>query len=145
MKGNKMFKFRALHQIETGSYMMRTKREAKLVGMAALVAVVCAAVGPTVQAAVIVNAFTGEFEEVGALGRAVRYLPEEEARDIATKSLRLKMEQRREVRARLMFQPSDISHIRLYPFWEINVEDRVLYVDQLGKVYGAIKRSVPGD
>ena len=75
----------------------------------------------------------------------MRYLPEEEARNIATKALRLKREQRKEVKARLMFEPSDISHIRLYPFWEITVDDRVLYVDQLGKVYGTVKRSVPGD
>lgn len=94
---------------------------------------------------VIVNAYTGRFEEIGAFGKPVRYLPEEEVIDIIARSLGLKKEEMKEFKPTLMFQPSDITHIRLYPFWRIMVKDRILYVDQLGKVYRTIKPSVPGD
>jgi hypothetical protein len=94
---------------------------------------------------VIVNAYTGRFEEIGAFGKPVRYLPEEEVIDIIARSLGLKREEMKEFKPTLMFQPSDITHIRLYPFWRIMVADRVLYVDQLGKVYKTITPSVPGD
>ena len=94
---------------------------------------------------VIVNAYTGRFEEIGAFGKPVRYLPEEEVIDIIARSLGLKREEMKEFKPTLMFQPSDITHIRLYPFWRIMVKDRVLYVDQLGKVYKVITPSVPGD
>jgi len=94
---------------------------------------------------VIVNAYTGRFEEIGAFGEPVRYLPEEEVIDIIARSLGLKREEMKEFKPTLMFQPSDITHIRLYPFWRIMVKDRILYVDQLGKVYKVITPSVPGD
>jgi hypothetical protein len=93
----------------------------------------------------IVNAYTGRFEEIGAFGKPVRYLPEEEVIDIIARSLGLKREEMKEFKPTLMFQPSDITHIRLYPFWRIMVKDRILYVDQLGKIYRTIKPSVPGD
>jgi hypothetical protein len=44
-----------------------------------------------------------------------------------------------------MFAPGDISHIRAYPFWEVRVGRRTLYVDQLGKLYGKFLPSIPGD
>ena len=44
-----------------------------------------------------------------------------------------------------MFQPSDITHVRTYPFWKITVGKRVMYVDQLGKLYGKLLESIPGD
>jgi hypothetical protein len=94
---------------------------------------------------VIVNAYTGRFEEIGAFGKPVRYLPEEEVIDIIASYLALKREEIEKLKPILMFQPSDITHIRLYPFWRIMVADHVLYVDQLGKVYKVITPSVPGD
>jgi len=44
-----------------------------------------------------------------------------------------------------MFQPSEITHIRAYPFWKVAVKERVLYVDQLGKLYKTIEPARPGD
>jgi hypothetical protein len=93
---------------------------------------------------VIVNAFTGKFEEVTTFGRAVRYLREKEAIAIAIKAMGLKQIPRG-LKAELMFMPSDITHIRAYPFWAITIQDRTVYIDQLGAVYGIIKPSVPGD
>jgi hypothetical protein len=94
---------------------------------------------------VIVNAYTAEFEEIGAFGKPVRYLPEKEAINVVARALKLSKGEMREVKARLMFQPSDITHIRIYPFWQVMVKDRVFYIDQLGKLYRTIKKSVPGD
>ena len=94
---------------------------------------------------VIVNAYTGRFEEIGAFGKPVRYILKEEVIDIIASYLALKREEIEKLKPILMFQPSDITHIRLYPFWRIMVADRVLYVDQMGKVYKVITPSVPGD
>ncbi len=94
---------------------------------------------------VIVNAYTGRFEEIGAFGKPVRYILKEGVIDIIASYLALKREEIEKLKPTLMFQPSDITHIRLYPFWRIIVKDRILYVDQLGKVYKVITPSVPGD
>ena len=47
--------------------------------------------------------------------------------------------------ATLTFQPGDITHIRTYPFWQVTVGKRKVYVDQLGKLYGKFLPSIPGD
>ena len=93
----------------------------------------------------LVNAYAGRFEEIEVFGEPVRYLSEEEVINIIARSLGLKREEMKELKPTLMFQPSDITHIRLYPFWRIIVADRVLYVNHLGKVSRTIKPSVPGD
>jgi hypothetical protein len=97
------------------------------------------------RACVIVNAYTGQFEEVGIFGKPVRYLPQKEALNIVIRSLGRKPRETLRLKATLMFQPSDITHIRLYPFWKVTGADRVLYVDQLGEVHTTIQPSVPGD
>ena len=94
---------------------------------------------------VIVNAYTGKFEEVAAFGKPVRYLPEKEALNVVARSLQLKPIDRRQIKATLMFQACDITHIRTYPFWKVAVADRVLYVDQLGELHTTIRPSIPGD
>ena len=45
----------------------------------------------------------------------------------------------------LMFRPSDITHVRTWPFWQVKTADLTLYVDQLGQLYGKILPSIPGD
>lgn len=96
---------------------------------------------------VIVNAYTGQFEEIGTFGKPVRYLRKKEALNVVARSLRMKPREIRKIAATatLMFQPSDITHIRIYPFWKVAIADRVLYVDQLGELHTTIKSSIPGD
>jgi hypothetical protein len=102
--------------------------------------------GRAIRVALLVNAFTGNLEEVTAFGSPVRYLTKEEALDVVTAALRKDRESLlKEADAVLTFQPSDITHIRTYPFWKITVGKRVMYVDQLGKLYGKLLRSIPGD
>jgi hypothetical protein len=47
--------------------------------------------------------------------------------------------------ATLMFRPGDITHVRTYPFWRVQVGERFVYVDQLGKLYGKLLPAIPGD
>lgn len=100
---------------------------------------------------VIVNAYTGDFEEIGAFGRPVRFLPRKEAINIAARAMKLtdreieEMIERREITANMMYQPSEITHIRIYPFWKIAIKENILYIDQLGTLYATIQPSRPGD
>jgi hypothetical protein len=94
---------------------------------------------------VLVNAYTGNFEEVAAFGKPVRYLPEKEALNVVARSLQLKPKDRHQIKATLMFQACDITHIRTYPFWKVAVANRVLYVDQSGLLHTRLIPSVPGD
>src|SRR3972149_6834423 len=100
---------------------------------------------PLARLAIIVNAFTGQFEEIGSFGKPVRYLPKSEAVAITMKVTRLKSEEIDQAKVELMYQPSDITHIRTNPFWKVTVRNRTIYIDQLGAVYSRIKPSVPGD
>jgi Papain-like cysteine protease AvrRpt2 len=93
---------------------------------------------------VLVNAYSGAFEEVTAFGRPIRYLTEQEALRVVASALHTSAE-RLEAEATLMFEPSDITHVRTYPFWRIKIGRRTYYVDQLGQLYGKLLPSVPGD
>jgi len=94
---------------------------------------------------VLVNAYTGAFEEVTTFGRPVRYLTREEALAVVASALRKDVRKLQKVDASLMFEAGDITHIRSYPFWQVDVGDRTLYVDQLGKLYGKFLPAIPGD
>ena len=101
--------------------------------------------GPLVRIAVLVNAYSGALEEVTAFGRPVRCLTREEALDAVASAMRVEPGQLQDAEATLMFQPGDITHIRTYPFWQVKVGRRFLYVDQLGVLYGKLLPSIPGD
>ena len=94
---------------------------------------------------VLVNAYSGQLEEVTAFGQPVRYLLANEALDVVASALQTERRELRDVDVTLMFQSSDISHIRAYPFWRIVIGRRTLYVDQLGTLYGKLLLSIPGD
>ncbi len=94
---------------------------------------------------VLVNAYTGNFEEVTAFGQPMRYLPREEALDIIAAALHQDRKKLEDAEVTLLFQPSDITHVRTWPFWRVKLGRRTVYVDQLGKLYGKLLPSVPGD
>jgi hypothetical protein len=93
----------------------------------------------------LVNAYTGQLEEVTAFGKPVRYLPEEEALEVVAAAMHKKQESLRDADLTLMFQPSDITHVRTWPFWRVKIGRRTVFVDQLGKLYGKLLPSIPGD
>jgi hypothetical protein len=92
-----------------------------------------------------VNAFTGAFEEVTTFGKPIRYLPQEEALAIVGSALQRDRKELKDAEVKLMFQPGDITHIRTYPFWRVKMGRLTVYVDQLGKLYGKLLPSIPGD
>jgi len=94
---------------------------------------------------VLVNAYNGAFEEITAFGKPIHYLSRDEALAMAATGMRLNLAELKEARATLMFQPSKVSHIRAYPFWEIVVNDRIFYIDQIGEIFGKLGLSIPGD
>jgi hypothetical protein len=100
---------------------------------------------PLARVCVLVNAFTGALEEVTAFGQPIKHLTEKEAVKVAAAALRVAPNRLRNVEATLMFRPGDITHVRTYPFWRVQIGDRILYVDQLSKVYGKLLPAVPGD
>lgn len=94
---------------------------------------------------VLVNAYTGAMEEVTAFGQPQKHLTEKEALHVVAAALQVAPNRMRNVEATLMFQAGDITHVRTYPFWRVQVGDRTLYVDQLGKLYGKLLPAIPGD
>jgi len=106
---------------------------------------------PLSRIAVIVNAYTGNFEEIGAFSKPVQFLPKKGAIRVAARALNLadkeieSLLKEDAISASMMYQASEITHIRIYPFWEVIIKEKSLYVDQLGKLYGSIVPSRPGD
>jgi hypothetical protein len=100
---------------------------------------------PLARVCVLVNAYTGAFEEVTAFGRPLQYLTAQEALSVVASALRVPPSRLRGANPALMFQAGDITHVRTYPFWSIQVGKRTVYVDQLGKLYGKLLPAIPGD
>jgi hypothetical protein len=100
---------------------------------------------PLARVCVLVNAYSGALEEVTAFGQPLKHLTVEEALGVVAAALRVAPNRLRRADATLMFQPGDITHVRTYPFWRVQVGERVVYVDQLGKLYGKLLPAIPGD
>lgn len=100
---------------------------------------------PLARVCVLVNGYTGAFEEVTAFGQPLKHLSEQEALNVVAAALKVTPSRLRGADATLMFQPGDITHVRTYPFWLVRVGERVVYVDQLGKLYSKLLSAIPGD
>ena len=94
---------------------------------------------------VLVNAFTGQLEEVSSFGSPIHYVTKEEALNVVAAALQTDREKLQKADVTLMFQHGDITHIRAYPFWRVTLNKRNFYVDQLGKLYGKLLPAIPGD
>lgn len=93
---------------------------------------------PITRLCILIDAVTGEFEEVATFGMPITYLQREAAIRIVASALRAPEDQLQVTDASLMFQSSEITHLRVYPFWRVVVNERVYYVDQEGKLYNDI-------
>jgi hypothetical protein len=93
---------------------------------------------PITRLCILIDAVTGEFEEVATFGKPVTYLQREAAIRIVVSALRAPEDQLQVTDASLMFQSSEITHLRVYPFWRVVVNERVYYVGQEGKLYNQI-------
>jgi hypothetical protein len=87
----------------------------------------------------IINAYTGKFEEVGTFGKPVTYLSEDMALDAVASYLKITREELKDVKAELAFMPSTITHLRSRPFWRVTLpDDSVLFVEQSAHVHPII-------
>lgn len=87
--------------------------------------------GETVRHAVLINAYSGDFKELGAFA-PVRYLEEREAVKRAKRLLRPGEEER--VKASLVYDPEAGAVSRFHPVWRIQSERGVVAVRQDGTV-----------
>jgi len=89
-----------------------------------------------VSICLIVNAFTGEFEEVTSFGRSITYLDEKGAIDAAARALNTKLDAvTKEPKATVVFTPCDLTYLRAYPFWKVEINNRVVYVEMNGNTH----------
>ncbi len=90
--------------------------------------------------AVLINAYTGEFQEIGAFAEPLEYISEEKAGAIAAQSIREKAAE--PARAELVFQSAEQIRSRYRPIWKVTmqIDDRriIRYVDHDGQVFLAL-------
>ncbi len=110
---------------------------------AELQAAVDAKVVDGVRVCVIVNAFTGRYEEVASFHSPINYIYKDEALQIAAEALGVEP---KALDGTLVYQPCALSQSRVTPFWEIFYREKgaFVYVDQLGKVYNSPYSSLYG-
>jgi hypothetical protein len=84
---------------------------------------------------VIVNAFTGDFEQVSSFVRPISYLTEEEAIKAAAEFLKLEESEMKGVEAEMVYLVSTITQSRAVPICRVEINGKILYVDQSAKVY----------
>lgn len=87
---------------------------------------------------VLVNAYTGRFEELCVFPRPVRYLSEREAQWIAARNLGLSQRELRSMEVELVSQVLLPYVSTALPAWQIVVADQVLLVAQAGLVLGTL-------
>ncbi|MGD2086722.1 MAG: hypothetical protein PVH61_11095 [Candidatus Aminicenantes bacterium] len=89
-----------------------------------------------VNICVIINAFTGEFEEVTSFGEPIDYLEAREAIQAASRALNTEVVAVKTTpTATVIFTPCDLTYLRAYPFWKVVINDRVIYVEMNGKTH----------
>ena len=80
----------------------------------------------------ILNAYNGNYLECGALCRPYSFILKDEAVRLILKRKRIK--KYKKLTASLKYSYSKLTHSHYYPFWEINVDGKIYYVDQQRKV-----------
>jgi len=96
--------------------------------------------------AILLNAYTGEFQEIGAFPTPLEYLTEKEAVTIAVCSIRKKPAKRPV--AELVYKASEQMKSRYRPVWKVTMvvgrSEIIRYVSQLGEVFTEITPLVVG-
>ena len=84
---------------------------------------------------VIVNAFTGDFEQVSSFGTPIKYLTEAEAIQAAAEFLKLEEVSIKGAEAEMVYLVSTITQSRAIPICRVDINGKTVYVDQSGNVY----------
>ena len=109
--------------------------------------------GQLSQGALLVNAYTGAFEEIGVFERPITYLDRERAIGLGCsfsclgeKGRRAETGERLEMAsAELIFRTSAQTQSRFMPVWSVDVGDRLVFVTQQERVFVELMPMLPGD
>lgn len=104
--------------------------------------------GQLSQGAILVNAYSGDFEEIGAFERPFAYLDQRRALRLAGSYLcdcEADEKRLRDARADLVFQASAQARSRFLPVWRVSLRDETVFVTQEGLVFEAFVPMQPGD
>jgi hypothetical protein len=78
---------------------------------------------------ILVNAFTGNFEEVSAYDEPLTYVDKDKAFEAVAYNLELTMEEMSTAKAEVVFTPNYFTYLRSKPFWRIEVNNEVRYLE----------------
>ncbi|MCF6363641.1 MAG: hypothetical protein L3J88_09935 [Gammaproteobacteria bacterium] len=90
----------------------------------------------SVRLSVLVNAYTGRFEEMTLFSQPVHYLSGQEALRIAARNLGYKPREMPGVELELVAQPSQSVVSAAVPAWSVTVAGRTIHVAQSGQIIG---------
>ncbi len=90
---------------------------------------------------VLINAYSGHFEELCVFQRPVRYRPESEAIRLVGRTLRLNRTQLTKIEAELVAQPIRPYVSTALPAWKVKLADRTVFVTQAGTILGTLNYS----
>jgi hypothetical protein len=85
-----------------------------------------------VSAAVLINAYNGNFQEVGVF-KPVKFKLKREAISDVMKYLKVKKVKR--IKAELIFPMKISITSRYFPIWKIKIDDKQIYVNRKGKIF----------
>jgi hypothetical protein len=97
---------------------------------------------PLARLSILVNAYTGGFEELCVFPRPVRYLSESEVLAIAGRSLGLSRREAGRMEVELVFRPLRPHVSSALPAWKVEFDDRALFVTQFGLVLATLLYSM---
>ncbi|MCP5107987.1 MAG: hypothetical protein GY950_31650 [bacterium] len=81
------------------------------------------------RVSVLINAFTGNFEEVTGYDESIKYLKKNKALEAIAGYKELTMEEMINAKAEVIFAPCSLTYLRAKPFWKIEVNNEVSYVE----------------
>jgi hypothetical protein len=87
---------------------------------------------------VLINAYTGRFEQLCVFPKPIHYLSEIDVIDIVRRDLRLSHSDLRKLTTELIFQPGGQLMSNALPVWLVTLEDRTLYLTQNGLILGTL-------
>jgi len=82
-----------------------------------------------VRFCILVNAFTGNFEEVTSYDEPIKYLKKEKALEAVAFKKERAVEEMANAEVDVIFTPCDYSYLRSKPLWRISINNEVLYVE----------------
>ena len=89
--------------------------------------------GKPVKAVMILNAYNGNFFECGVLCRPCSFISKQEAVNLTLKKVGI--EKYEKLTASMKYIYSDLTHSHYFPFWEINIDGKLFYLDLNKRVH----------